>query len=100
MHVRRYAVPATDDPVVTTILATPRKGEACNLHCTALPAFRTFPGYRRRPSLDRLRLLLELERLVQHAHRELDVLLVDHDGDLDFGRRDHLDVDALLRQRL
>src|SRR5207253_10189499 len=42
--------------------------------------------------------LIELERLVQHAHGELGVLLLDHHGDLDLGGRDHLDVDALLRQ--
>src|SRR5512135_2797041 len=44
--------------------------------------------------------LVQLERLVQHAHGELEVLLVDHDRDLDLGGRDHLDVDALAGQRL
>ena len=59
------------------------------------------PGSGPAGSCGRLRrLLVELERLVQHAHGELEVLLVDHDGDLDLGRRDHLDVDALVGQRL
>src|SRR5437879_13645864 len=43
--------------------------------------------------------LIELESLVQHAHGELGVLLLDHHGDLDLGGRDHLDVDAFFRER-
>src|SRR5436309_2504232 len=43
--------------------------------------------------------LVELKGLVQDAHRELGVLLLDHHGDLDLRGRDHLDVDALLGQR-
>ena len=34
------------------------------------------------------------------AHGELGVLGVDHDGDLDLGGGDHLDVDPLLREHL
>src|SRR6478672_7023990 len=48
----------------------------------------------------RVRALFQLERLVQHANRELEILFVDHDRDLDFRRRDHLDVDTLAGQRL
>src|SRR3954467_8698029 len=43
--------------------------------------------------------LVELERLVQHADRELHVLFVHHHGDLDLGGGDHLDIDALLGKR-
>ena len=42
----------------------------------------------------------ELERVVEGAHRELGVLVLDHAGDRDLGGRDHLDVDVLARQRL
>ena len=41
-----------------------------------------------------------IKRLVQHAHRQLGVLGVDHHRHLDLRRRDHLDVDALARQHL
>ena len=37
--------------------------------------------------------LVEIEGLVQRAHRELHVLVLDHDRDLDFGGRDHLQVE-------
>src|SRR5918996_4549657 len=43
---------------------------------------------------------LELEGAVQHSYCELEVLLVDDDRDLDFRRRDHLDVDVLFGERL
>src|SRR5262245_25854396 len=46
------------------------------------------------------RFLVELEDLVQHAYRELQVLLVDHHRDLDLRGGDHLDVDALVGERL
>src|SRR5205085_9420073 len=45
------------------------------------------------------RLLIEVERPVQRAHRELHVFLVDYDARLDLARRDHLDVDAFARER-
>src|SRR5690606_35649527 len=41
----------------------------------------------------------QLECLVQHAYGQLHVLLVDDHRNLDFGGRDHLDVDAFLGQR-
>src|SRR5690606_4746929 len=44
-------------------------------------------------------LLIEAEGLVQHAHSQLEILFIDHDRDLDFRSRDHLDIDALFRQR-
>ena len=50
------------------------------------------------PRLGRDRPLVEIERLVQGAHGELHVLLVDHDAGLDLARRDHLDVDSLLAE--
>ena len=43
--------------------------------------------------------LIQLKRLVQHAHSKFQVLLVDHHRDLDLRGGDHLDVDALLGQR-
>ena len=41
----------------------------------------------------------ELERVVEGAHGELGVLVLDDAGDGDLRGRDHLDVDALLRER-
>ena len=43
--------------------------------------------------------LIELERLVQHAHGQLEVLFLDHDRNLDLRGRDPLDVDAFLGER-
>ena len=43
---------------------------------------------------------VELERRVQRPHRALDVVLGDHARDPDRRRADHLDVDALGRERL
>ena len=42
--------------------------------------------------------LVEVKSLVQRADGQFHVLFVDHDRGLDFGGRDHLDVDALFRQ--
>src|SRR5690349_979988 len=47
----------------------------------------------------RSRRLIEVEHLVQHAHGELGVLLVDDDGDLDLRCGNHLDVDAVCGKR-
>src|SRR5690606_17367164 len=41
----------------------------------------------------------EAERLVQRAHGELEVLVLDGHRDLYFGGRNHLDVDAFFSQR-
>ena len=41
----------------------------------------------------------ELEGVVEGAHGELGVLVLDDAGDGDLGGGDHLDVDAFLRQR-
>src|SRR5690349_9783318 len=45
------------------------------------------------------RVEVEVERLVQGPHRELHVLLVEHDARLDLAGGDHLDVDALGGER-
>src|SRR5262245_66354673 len=42
----------------------------------------------------------ELERVVEGAHRQLGVLVLDDAGDGDLGGGDHLDVHALLRERV
>src|SRR5690606_20880405 len=47
-----------------------------------------------RGPLLRALVLAEAEAVVQSAHGELGVLLVDEAADLDLARRDHLDVDA------
>ena len=39
------------------------------------------------------------ERLVQGAHGKFHVLVADQDRGLDFARADHLDIDALFRER-
>ena len=44
--------------------------------------------------------LLELERPMQYAHRQLQVFFVDHNRCLDLRGRNHLDVDALVGQAL
>src|SRR5690606_12468717 len=44
--------------------------------------------------------LVELDRTVQRAHRQLEILFRHHHGNLDLRGADHLDVDALRRQRL
>src|SRR5688572_17437803 len=41
----------------------------------------------------------KLERVVQRAHGQLCVLVLDDTGHRDLGGRDHLDVDALARHR-
>src|SRR5690349_24204138 len=58
------------------------------------------PGLRVSSSTTGRLALLEPERLVQRAHGQLQVLVLDHHGDLDLGSRDHLDVDAVGGQRL
>src|SRR4051812_27787067 len=66
---------------------------------TALPDIHVFTIFTdSRPSSRSLR-LIQIERLVQHAHGEFHVLFVDDHGDLDLGGRNHLDVDALFGKR-
>src|SRR5665647_2156926 len=43
--------------------------------------------------------LVQVERAVQGPHRQLHVLLVDHDRGLDLAGGDHLDVDPFFAQR-
>jgi hypothetical protein len=55
------------------------------------------PTYTRHAPVTQSRELtaIQLERLMQRAHGQFRVLLVDQHRNLDLGRRDHLDVDAL-----
>jgi hypothetical protein len=43
--------------------------------------------------------LFELEGVMKRPNRQFGVFFLDHAGDLDFGRRDHFNVDALIGQR-
>src|SRR6185312_3947398 len=69
--------------------------------CSAMISRRRRSNKRGPPALDMIVYLLdgiELISGVERAHRQFHIFLGNQHADLDLGGRDHLDVDALIRQ--